>query len=189
MLIARYGHRLPVGFDLGLIRARARDGGPLWGAVPELYFKAFLLREKGTYGAIASSYSSLYLWRRDDAFRDFLVSGRYKIVTDTFGRADIETSVALDARKGDGSHARFVTTEALDLPLDADIATECAREIERNQTVATRPGLVATVVGIDTQSWKFIRIVVSENQPAADDTGTLYQVLYLARPLLETLPR
>jgi Domain of unknown function (DUF4865) len=188
MIIAQYGHRLPVGFDIDLIRTRAKDGGPLWDTVPELYFKGFLLREKGCYGAIASSYSSLYLWRQGVAFRDFLVSPRYRFVTDTFGRPEIQTRFALDVRRGHGRDARFVYKEELDLPLDADIATACAREIDRNREISGQSGLVAAIVGFDTQNWKFTRIVLSEHEPTGNETGDCYQILYLAQPLLETLP-
>ena len=91
MIIAHYGHRLPADYNIGLIHARARERGPLWNAVPELYFKAFLLRESGRFGATTNSYSSLYLWRQDEAFRNFPVKGGYKIVVDLFGRAAVET--------------------------------------------------------------------------------------------------
>jgi hypothetical protein len=83
MIIAHYAHRLPADYDVEIIRRRAHERGPLWDKVPELHFKGFLLRERGRFGAIASEYSSLYLWRRDEAFRDFLVTGRYKSVTDS----------------------------------------------------------------------------------------------------------
>jgi hypothetical protein len=189
MIIAHYSHRLPANYDTGLIRARAKERGPLWDAVPELYFKGFLLREKGRYGAIANSYSSLYLWRHDEAFRDFLVSGRYKVVTDAFGRAEIQTRFALDARKGQAQHARFATREDLDIPLDADLTAVFANEIERNQEIAERSTTVAAAVGVDTQNWKFTRIVLSEHEPAGDEAGTSYEILHLASPLLETLPR
>ena len=59
MIIAHYGHRLPVTHDMAQIRTRARERGPLWDKTPELYFKGFLLRERGRYGAIANNYSSL----------------------------------------------------------------------------------------------------------------------------------
>ena len=76
MFIAHYGHRLPADYDLSIIRNRAAQRGALWDDMPELYFKGFLLRERGQYGAISSEYSSLYLWQRDQYFRDALVGGR-----------------------------------------------------------------------------------------------------------------
>ena len=189
MIIAHYSHRLPANYDVGLIRSRAKERGPLWDDVPELCFKGFLLRESGRYGAIANDYSSLYLWRQDEAFRDFLVSGRYKVVTDAFGRAEIKTRFALDARRGPAHQARFVVKEDLDIPLDADLTAVFASEIERNREVAERSTTVAAAVGVDAQSWKFTRIVLSEREPAASDSGTSYEILHLAAPLLDTLPR
>ena len=44
MIIAHYAHRLPADYDIGIIRDRASRRGQLWDAIPELYFKAFLLR-------------------------------------------------------------------------------------------------------------------------------------------------
>ena len=188
MITVHYAHRLPADYDVSNIRARARQRGPLWDAVPELCFKAFLLRERGRSGAAASNYSSLYLWRQDEAFRNFLVDGRYRVVTDSFGRAEIQTSFALDARRGKAQRARFVCKEEVPIPIDADLADALGTEIERNRAVAERPGAVAAVVGIDPGSWRLIRIVLTDDEPDRDLSGVGYEVLYLARPLLDTLP-
>jgi len=188
MITAHYAHRLPADYDVSVIRERARQRGPLWDGVPELCFKAFLLRERGRFGAAASNYSSLYLWRQDGAFRDFLVSGRYKVVTDSFGRAEIQTAFVLDARRGKAQHTRFVCKEELPIPLDADLATALGTEIERNRAVAERPGSVAAIVGVDPNSWRLIRIVLTDHEPDRDLVGVTYEALYLARPLLDALP-
>lgn len=188
MLIAHYLHRLPAEHDLAGIRARAQQRGPLWDAMPELGFKAFLLRERGQHGAIANSYSSLYLWRQESGFRDFLVDGRYRTVTESFGRAAIATRTVLDARRGHAREARFAWTEELDIPPDADLTTSFAEEIARNRATAERPGTVAAAVGIDPQRWRFTRVLLSDREPAGGEAGIGYQILYLARPLLETLP-
>jgi len=189
MLIAHYGHRLPANYDLAIIRNRAKQRGAVWDAVPELYFKAFLLRERGSYGAIASEYSSLYLWQRDQSFRDALVGGRYKTVTDSFGRAAIETRVVLDARKGSARVARFAYKQEQDIALDADLSLVFASEIERNSAIARRPDVVAAAVGLDAQNWRITRILLSEEEPGEGRAGTAYQVLHLAKPLLDTLPQ
>jgi hypothetical protein len=189
MIISQYGHRLPDNYDLGLIKALTEERGLIWDTRPELYFKAFLLREKGRFGAIANNFSSLYLWRQDDAFRDWLVSGGYRIVTDLFGRAEIETRLALDARKGPGHEARFVYTEDLDIPLDADLTAALAREIERNRQIAAQAGTIAAAVGVDTRNWKFTRILLSTKEPNGNENTVAYQILHLAQPLLDTLPK
>jgi len=188
MMIAHYLHRLPASYDIGLIRERAKARAGEWDAEPELYFKAFLLREAGRFGAIASNYSSLYLWRRDDAVRNFLVSGRYNIVTDTFGRADIQTRFVLDARKGTHAEARFAYKEELDIPVDADLAADLAGEVERNRKIASRPGIVAAAVGLDPLTWKLTRVLLSADDPREHGPGVVFQILRLARPLLQTLP-
>jgi Domain of unknown function (DUF4865) len=188
MIIANYVHRLPVNHDMTQIRARARERGPQWDKMPELYFKGFLVRERGRFGAIANSYSSLYLWRQDEAFRDFVMSGKYNIVTDTFGRAEIQTTFALDARRGQSQAARFAYKETIDIPLDADLPQACKVEVERNREIAGRPGVVVAAVGVDTQNWRFVRVMVSEDAPTGKEAGTSYEVGYFAAPLLDTLP-
>jgi Domain of unknown function (DUF4865) len=70
MITAHYANRLPEKYDLGRIRALTKERGPIWDARPELYFKAFLLREAERFGAIANSFSSLYLWRQDGAYEN-----------------------------------------------------------------------------------------------------------------------
>ena len=161
MIIARYANRLPENYDLGRIRALTKERAPVWDARPELYFKAFMLRETGRFGAIANCFSSLYLWRQDGAYRDWLVSGGYKIITDRFGRGEIETRFALDARKGRGREARFVYTEDLDIPLDADLTAAFAREIERNREIAAQSDTVAAIMEMMTLG-KFRHLPVLE---------------------------
>ena len=186
MIIAHYAHRLPADYDLEIIRNRAAARGHLFDGIPELYLKGFLLRERGRFGAVANEYSSLYLWRKDEGFRDFLVGGRTKSVTDSFGRPQIETRFALDALRGSGREARFVTKQEQDIPLDADLTSVFAAEIERNRAVANEAGLVAAAVGVDAERWMLTRIRLSEREPAEGEQA--YQVLYLARTLFDTLP-
>jgi hypothetical protein len=188
MIIAHYAHRLPANYDVGLIRARARERGTLWDATPRLFFKAFLLREAGRYGAIANAYSSLYLWSEASAFADFLTDGRYRVVTESFGRAEIESRFVLDARKGTGGRAHFALVEETTIPLDAELTGIFAAEVERNKRSAGRRGAVAAVVGVDPRNWRLTRILLSEEGPAEDLPGVGYEILHLARPLLDTLP-
>jgi len=189
MIIVQYAHRLPADYDIGIIRNRAKSRGHLFDAIPELYFKAFLLRERGRFGANQNEYSSLYLWRKDDGFRDFLVDGRTKSVTDSFGRPQIETRFVLDAHKGSSEQPRFLYKQEQDIPIDTDLTSAFADEIARNRESAKQAGVVASAVGVDVQNWKFTRVVLSEKEPTGRDQGTAYQVLYLAKPLLAELPK
>ena len=189
MIIVQYAHRLPADYDIGIIRNRAKSRGHLFDAIPELYFKAFLLRERGRFGANQNEYSSLYLWRKDEGLRDFLVDGRTKSVTDSFGRPQIETRFVLDAHKGSSEQPRFLYKQEQNIPIDTDLTSAFADEIARNRESAKQAGVVASAVGVDVQNWKFTRVVLSEKEPTGRDQGTAYQVLYLAKPLLAQLPK
>ncbi|MBV9459185.1 MAG: DUF4865 family protein [Bradyrhizobium sp.] len=189
MIIAHYAHRLPAGYDIGIIRDRAGRRGHLFDSIPELYFKAFLLRERGRFGASQNEYSSLYLWRKDEGFRDFLADGRTKSVTDSFGRPAIETRFVLDAHKGEGREARFLYKQEQDITIDTDLTSAFAEEIVRNRDAAKESGVVASAVGVDAERWKFTRVLLLEKEPAGREQGAGYQVLYLAQPLLAELPR
>jgi hypothetical protein len=68
------------------------------------------------------------------------------------------------------------------------IATIGAQEIERNRSIASHPATVATAVAVDPDSWKLIRVQVSENEPNGTASGASYKILYLAKPPLETRP-
>ncbi|MET0678910.1 MAG: DUF4865 family protein [Bradyrhizobium sp.] len=188
MITAHYAHRLPADYDVSLIRQRAARRGPLWDAVPELCFKAFLLRERGRFGAAASNYSSLYLWQQAGALRDMLTSGRFKVVTDGFGWPGIQTGIVLDALRGTAQRARFVRKEEVSIPIDDDLAEVTGAEIERNRAVAQRPGVASAVVSIDPGNWRLTRIILTDDEPDRDPPGVTYEVLYLARPLLDALP-
>ncbi|WP_255468564.1 DUF4865 family protein [Reyranella sp. CPCC 100927] len=106
----------------------------------------------------------------------------------SFGRAGIDTVVALDARRGRGREARFASTQALDIPLDADLAATLAQEIACNRETADQPGTVAAAVGVDPRRWALTRILLSDREPEGFERGTSYEVLHLARPLLDSLP-
>ncbi|OXI29839.1 DUF4865 domain-containing protein [Burkholderia sp. AU16741] len=187
MLTAYYAHRLPADYDLDVIRQRVRERGRLWDDTPDLLFKGFLLREAGRHGATENGYASFYLWRNEQAFARFVTDGRYRAVTDGFGRAPIDTQVALDARKGRASTGRFARLETIEIPADADLDAALAREIARNRDAAARQGVVAAAVSLDPLRWRLTRALVTEHEPVDGGAGTVYQVLHLARPLLDTL--
>ncbi|MCA8009267.1 DUF4865 family protein [Burkholderia cenocepacia] len=187
MLTAYYVHRLPADYDLDIIRDRVRERGRLWDDTPDLLFKGFLLREAGLHGATENGYASFYLWRNEQAFARFVTDGRYRVVTDSFGRAPIDTQIALDARKGSASTGRFARLETIEIPADADLDAVLAREIARNREAAARQGVVAAAVSLDPLRWRLTHALVTEHEPDDGGAGTMYQVLHLARPLLDTL--
>ncbi|MCT8268201.1 DUF4865 family protein [Afifella sp. JA880] len=187
MMIAHYSHRLPAHYDMGLIRSRVNDRSGQWSAVPDLYFKAFLVREIGRLGAVANDYSSLYLWRQEDAFRTFLSDGGFDVVTRSFGRPSIATYVALEARRGAGAAAKFLAMSESDIPVDADLTAALAGEGAWCREAASASGTVVATVGVDTRSWRTVRVLITEGE-SADPKATHYEICHLARPQFDTLP-
>jgi hypothetical protein len=186
-MITHYAHRLPANYDMSLIRSRANERGGRWSAVPELYFKAFLVREIGCHGAVANEYSSLYLWRQEDAFLKFLREGGFDVVTRSFGRPSIRTYIALEARRGAGAAPKFLSMTEADIPVDADLTAALAVEEMWCREAASNRGVVAATVGVDTRSWRTVRILIADDG-SADKTAKCYEICHLAGPLLNTLP-
>ncbi|MDY0747684.1 DUF4865 family protein [Paucibacter sp. R3-3] len=188
MLLVHYLHRLPTDYELSILRKRAKERGPVWDAAPDLYFKAFLLRTSGQHGARETSYSSLYLWRGDQAFANFLLSGRYGHVTRSFGRAGIDAHVVLAARPGRGHGARFLIEETVHIGGDVDLERVLAQEPELTRAAAALPGTVAAVSAVDTQRWCLKRYRLAEDLEVPQETGALvYEVAHLSQPLLHSL--
>lgn len=153
----------------------------------ELYFKAFLVREIGSLGAVANEYSSLYLWRQEDAFRKLLSDGGFDVVTRSFGRPSIRTYVALEARRGAGTAPKFLSTRECDISVDADLTAALAAKGAWCRDAGSARGTVAATVGVDTRSWRTVRILITDGE-SADHSATRYEICHLADPLLNTLP-
>ena len=180
MLIAQYAHRLTADFDMGRIRARAKERGPDFDAFPGLVFKAFILREKGKHGSGANLYSSLYLWKDTAAFADFLSGERFEAVIATFGRPPVETWLPFAVEIGDMSGSRFVQKTIEELSPDADLGELRRQEAERAKAEVARSG-GAAIVALDLASWRLGRFRVLTEEPP-EENGTTYEIAYLATP-------
>jgi Domain of unknown function (DUF4865) len=197
LIIVHYEHRFPEWHGVSRERELTQEDSPRWDSVPGMHFKAFLVRERGHYGAAWNVFSSLYLWDNEDWFGNFLVPDPAVFapnwfginnVVKRFGRPQVATSTVLDARRGPGENARFAYIEDGDIHPDADLAATSRGEIADNQTSAAAPGTVATVVAINPSTWRFTRILLSENEPTGTEAASIYQVEHLSQPLLHTLP-
>lgn len=188
MLIVHYSTRLPLDHDVAALRRWIAERGVVWDAAPELHFKAFLLREAGRFGAIANDFSSLYLWPQEKPFRDWLVRGGYRVITDRYGRADIDAVVALDAFRGSASQPRFLFKEEVAIGLDRDLTSAFASEIELARDRSAEPDVACAIVGLDPRNWRFVRVALSEAEPGANARGVVYEVVHLSRPLFDALP-
>lgn len=180
MFAKQYSHRLPADYDMGVIRRRAAQLGPLWDHTEGLLFKAFIAQERGQ--AAGNVYASVYLWADPLQAADFLLGERFQKVLDSFGRPHIESWLPLDVQRGPAQSALSLYREEWALEPGADRAEVLAEGKRRNQQLADSPDTFAVFLALDVQAWRLIRITLSCQALSAEHPGMGYQVLYLARP-------
>ncbi|WEK11739.1 MAG: DUF4865 family protein [Candidatus Pseudomonas colombiensis] len=187
MFAKQYSHRLPADYDMGLIRRRAAERGPLWDQVPGLLFKVFAGQERGVHGAVHNGYASIYLWADPSAAGAFLMGPGFQGVIDSFGRPVIESWLPLDWRRGPATQARVLYRESYDIDPQADRAQLLAEEQQRNQAIAADPETFAVFVALDLQAWRLLRFTLSSGAPVPAHGVEHYEVLYLAQPGLKAV--
>lgn len=181
MFAKQYAHRLPADYDMGVIRQRAAQLGPLWEDAEGLLFKAFIAQERGWGPGVGNLYGSVYLWSDPLAAADFLLGERFQKVLDSFGRPHIENWLPLDVRRGPAQGAVSLYREEWPLEPGADRAQVLAQEQRRNQQLADHGDTFAVFLALDVQAWRLVRITLSAKALEVDHPGTGYQVLYLAQ--------
>ncbi|WP_341312622.1 DUF4865 family protein [Paraburkholderia sp. IMGN_8] len=187
MFAKQYSHRLPSSYDMEIIRQRAAQRGPLWDATEGLGFKAFVVRERGRYGASANVYSAVYLWLDAARTADFFMGSRFQNVIDDFGRPEVETWLPLDARKGPAQQAQTLYREEQPIGEHDDRVELRAAYAAQNRRIAEQDDTVAVVSALDIANWRLIRLTLSSATPAGTAGRTVYEVLHLARPGIASL--
>jgi len=186
MFAKQYSHRLPADYDMGVIRQRAAQLGPLWDHAEGLLFKAFIARERGQGPGLGNLYSSVYLWSDPLQAADFLLGERFQKVLDSFGQPHIESWLPLDVQRGPAQNALSLYREEWLLEPGADRAHVLAGEKRRNQQIADSSDTFAVFVALDVQAWKLVRITLSAKALDVGHAGSGYEVFYLARPGLQS---
>lgn len=179
MFAKQYSHRLPADYDMGVIRRRAAQLGPLWDNTEGLLFKAFIAQERGQ--ALGNLYASVYVWADPLQAADFLLGERFQKVLDSFGRPHIESWLPLDVQRGPAQSALSLYREEWALEPGADRVAIVADEKARNRQLADSSDTFAVFLALDVQAWRLVRITLSAGELEADHPGTGYQVLYLAQ--------
>lgn len=182
MFIKQYLYRLPVDYDMARIRDRIAARAPLWNDVPGLVFKAFATQECGHHGAGANCYASIYLWRHEEAALNFVFSERFQNVVDTFGRPDVETWMAVDARSGPSQHPAFLCREDYDVSRGSSLAAFRDAERKRNIVTAAAPQTFAAMVGLNLDQWRLARFVLASEPLPVNERGLAFEIAYLAQP-------
>lgn len=182
MILTRYRHRLPADYDMGRIRSRIADRGPLWDDAPGLVFKAFTIEDRAR-GAPANAYASLYLWRTSSAAVDFYAGPAFDAVIATFGRPRSDVWLPLAIARGPAAGARSLAVAERNLAAECDLAAERRAEAQQGAALAVEPDVFAVVSGLDPAGWRLVRFVLRAEPP---DPGTP-EIAHLAAPGIAVL--
>jgi hypothetical protein len=185
----QYETTLPAAHDMGLVRARIAEKGPLTDGLPDLGVKAYLVRERGVDGSPVNQYAPFYLWTGPRGMNHFLWDGGFRSFSDAFGRPRVAQYLGLGFARGPafGATPRGASRRTEPIPPDAEPAPILARALEELQERARLPGLHASALLIDTRGWAVVHFALWA-QAAPAEAGTRYQVWHLSAPHLAALP-
>lgn len=181
MIAMQYGFDLADDLDMDRIRARARERGPLFAALPGLVEKAFLCRARSS--TLPNRYATFYLWRDAAAARAFLAGGLFAAVVEAFGQPTIRSLLVLHHRSVDaGIAAAQASEETIALVGDESILALAAREARASAPAPS--GLRARTVALDPLRRELVRFSLWDAAALipADSRGLDYEVPYLATP-------
>lgn len=193
MLAMQYVFPLADDFDMGQIRQRVADKGPLFDDYPGLVQKAFLCSDVAGQSPgeilgerIGNEYATFYLWESVEAARNFVLGDAFKAVCATFGRPRIQSWQVLAQHSRDGSTPRFAVQESETLNGVADLGLIALAERQAVAPAFQNPGLHSYVVALDPYRWELVRFTLwrEAHDAAAARIGNSrsYEVLHLAAP-------
>jgi len=182
MLAMQYGFDFDDAFDMDTIRARVAAIGGRFSSVPGLHYKAFLITEHPRDGG--NRYAPFYVWRDGAAMTDFLLSEAFRAVQQKFGRPVVQRWEAIALVSGPAANdvPRFATRETMAIAPDVDLAVAVPEARAASRTMASTPGLHSQFVGLDTESWQWLRLSLWCTPPPSTVGGERFEVLYLAMP-------
>jgi hypothetical protein len=189
MIIKQYTISLPADYDMGIIRARVAKAAAVYDTFPGLHFKAFLIRERGRFGAIGNEYAPFYVWPSTEALWGFVAGDGFRGIIDSFGWIPIRVWLNLDLRTRTDlkrANVRAATREQAPLADGCDLATLRRDEIAGNiAAVEGNPRIVARVVAVNTERWKIVRFTLwscRQDELPTSATEDSFEVLHLSAP-------
>ncbi|PVE04848.1 DUF4865 family protein [Streptomyces scopuliridis] len=182
MHVMQYEITLPADYDMGIIRKRVAEKGPLLDDFPGLGLKAYLIRERGDDSPV-NQYAPFYVWTTHAGMNSFLLGPGFAGIVRDFGRPEVQHGSGLVHLEGP-AHAsvpRTAVRRRQPVPegtaLSA-LAEEAVRETER---LAGLDGVVCATLALDPRHWELSQFTLwAHDTPRA--VGDHYQVLRLSQP-------
>lgn len=196
MITKQYMIPLPADYDMGIIRHRVATRGASFDDFPGLAIKAFLIREKGRFGAEVNEYSPFYIWHSTAHIWDFIMGPGFAALSDSFGRPRVRMWPVLDARRSAHGHPataiQAVAREEVAIQPTADLVALRDEELQQQAAAfANDSGIAARVIGVDTTTWTLVRFTAFARPLAevAAEYQPCYEVLHVSAPGFAELPQ
>ncbi|PAZ11098.1 DUF4865 domain-containing protein [Streptomyces sp. SA15] len=186
----QYELTLPADYDMDIIRGRVSRVGHLLDDWEGLGCKAYLMRERGTYGSPVNQYAPFYLWNTVEGMNSFLWGGGFQGLGNDFGRPSVRqwTGVAYEEDGAIGSRARVAVRRRQPVPEGVELAAFMEDAVGETGRLAGEDGAVLAAAAVDTGRWELVHFSLWEDEtPKAD--GDVFEVLHLSAPGRDRLSR
>ncbi len=193
MIVKQYVVTLPADYDMKIIRERVATKGATFDTFPGLGIKAFMIREKGLFGAESNQYAPVYCWPEVEPMWGFIAGAGFRGILESFGWTPIETWLGLAFARGgelsDLPNLRSVVRTEQAISPGIDLAELREREIIEARSVVTNgSGVLVRAVGLNPQTWSLVRFDFwTCTQDALPADSHSYEVLHVSAPNPEAL--
>jgi hypothetical protein len=194
MIVMQYVLALPSDYDMGIIRERVATRGSNFDTLPGLGLKAFMIREKGRFGAQGNQYAPVYCWPAVEPMWGFIAGAGFEGIVESFGRPSIDTWLGLafarDSHGEDLAALQSVVREEEPVTPGTNLRALRAHELaESRRVVDNTPGLIARATGLNPQTWSLVRFEYwARPQHALPEDAYSYEVLHVSAPDVRSLP-
>lgn len=188
MIGMQYVFTLPDDYDMRTIRNRVAERGHLFDKLEGLFEKAFLISVKGVAGVTENSYAPFYIWSQDEAASNFLVSDKFRAVSEAFGRPAVRTWLPLYFSTNQAKLAKpaFATKEIIDISPESDLEEIRRAEYRVHRQWAEHPANHSGFIGLDAASWQIVRFSLWTGSPDSLPEGPQsFEVVHLSAPGLD----
>jgi hypothetical protein len=185
----QYEIALPADYDMGVIRRRVAEKGPLTDDFPGLELKAYLVRDRGVEGAVANQYAPFYVWADAAGMNRFLWGPGFHALCASFGRPRVQHWLGVAHLPGPAAAFAPASATRRLVPLDPDddAGSRVTRAQEELEVQSRLPGVHQAALLVDPRGWELAYFTPWQGA-APESAGTRYRALHLSRPRTGGLP-
>ena len=181
MIAMQYTIRLAGDYDYARVRERVERRRPLFDGLDGLVHKSYLFSESDRI------YAPFYVWKCEDAAREFLTGDLFQDLVETFGRPRVRCwGVLAFGGSARGGHPTVAVKELDSVAAEENLSRLVGRERERHDAAMETPGLCFHLAGLDPDRWQLMRYSAWRDPGAVrkcdTDAVECYQILQLCRP-------